>query len=39
MGGIKFDSYNSPSHGIRPIVCLKSDVSLELQDDGTYMIK
>ena len=30
--------YNNDFPGLRPIVCLKSDVKLEKQDDGTYQI-
>ena len=37
-GRISYGSYYSYSEGIRPIVCLKSDVQLEKQSDGTYQI-
>lgn len=32
-------SYSEYHRGFRPIVCLKSDVQLEKQEDGTYFIK
>lgn len=36
LGATKYDSTNS---GLRPVICLKKDVKLERQDDGTYHIK
>lgn len=38
LGYLGFDSVHWGG-GFRPLVCLKSDVSLERQEDGTYMIK
>ena len=35
-------NYNSAKYysvGVRPLVCLKSDIQLEKQSDGTYLIK
>ena len=31
--------YNLATRGFRPIVCLKSNIQLEKQNDGTYLIK
>ena len=35
--GVGYTYYNYP--GFRPVVCLSSDVTLELNDDGVYEIK
>ena len=37
-GGVSANYYTSTSYGFRPLVCLKSDVKLEEQDDGNYKI-
>ena len=37
-GYVNGDSYNSSDPGLRPLVCLKSDVRLLQQSDGTYKI-
>jgi hypothetical protein len=38
-GSINYDSYDDSLSSFRPVVCLKSDVSLEKKDDNTYIIK
>ncbi len=38
-GYMDYNLYNSDYPGFRPIVCLKSNVQLEKQQDGTYVIK
>ena len=37
-GNVGWYGYNSASYGFRPLVCLKSDVKLEKNDDGSYTI-
>lgn len=37
--GITVDTPYDGDAGFRPLVCLKSDVQLESQKDGTYIIK
>ena len=37
-GSINYHYYNGDNPGLRPIVCLKSNVQLEEQGDGTYAI-
>ena len=37
-GTINTVTHNAAATGLRPIVCLKSDVELEKLDDGTYQI-
>ena len=37
-GRLYGDGYNNDNPGFRPIVCLKSNVGLEQQSDGTYKI-
>ena len=38
-GGVNGDRYSSDTVGFRPLVCLKSDVQLQKNADGTYNIK
>lgn len=38
-GSVHFDDFSNNMPKFRPIVCLKSDVYLEGQEDGTYCIK
>lgn len=33
-GGVSFNGYNANNFGLRPIVCLKSDIQLEEDEDG-----
>ena len=35
---MNISSYDEDDPGLRPIVCLKSDVQLEKVSDGTYQI-
>ena len=37
-GNVSGTDYNDFSYGFRPIVCLKSDVELIKNDDGSYTI-
>ena len=37
-GSVKYSFYNAKDIGFRPIVCLKPDVNLTLQENGTYKI-
>lgn len=39
MGNVFSNSYGGTNGGFRPIICLKSNVELEKQQDGTYIIK
>lgn len=39
VGAIASSGFASRMQGFRPLVCLKSDVFLEKQEDGTFMIK
>ena len=34
-----YNGYNTSGAGFRPLVCLKSGIPLEKQNDGTYLIK
>ena len=38
-GFVYYNYYGGKLPGIRPLVCLKSDIQLEKQSDGTYLIK
>lgn len=38
-GSIELDNFDSSLQGFRPLVCLKSNVCLEKQDNETYMLK
>lgn len=38
-GSIELDNFDSSLQGFRPLVCLNSNVCLEKQNDGTYLIK
>ncbi len=37
--GIFYDSYDSTVQGFRPVVCLKNNIYLEEQENGTFIIK
>lgn len=37
-GGLTGTSYSSPNQGARPIVCLNSNIKIEKQENGTYLI-
>ena len=37
--GISYDSHDSTVQGFRPVVCLKNNVYLEEQENGTFTIK
>ena len=39
FGGVSSNHYGYLNPGLRPLVCLKSDIRLEKQSDGTYLIK
>ena len=38
-GGVTYTRYSEDKYGFRPIVCLKSNVELQDNGDGTYTIK
>jgi hypothetical protein len=38
VGSVGYDAYDSPYPGLRPIVCLSSDIQLEKLDNGNYRI-
>ena len=38
-GSMISNSYGGMNGGFRPVICLKSNVELEKQEDGTYIIK
>ena len=38
-GRVDYDRYYNSYTGFRPLVCLKSGIQLEKQNDGTYLIK
>lgn len=38
-GSVVSNSYGGTNGGFRPLICLKSNVKLERQENGTYIIK
>ena len=38
-GEVNYENYYAATPGFRPVVCLNSDIQLEKQSNGTYLIK